>query len=754
MSKTVGIILTVAAVAFAIAVPVFGPAALGLSQAAAAAIAAGLSAAIMVNNLLMPRPNGPSRQAAATTLQLGEAARSVIFGECAIAGSLVDAFNYGGDYGTDWEVVIYALADHECASLTSFYVNDKIVNYTADGVVTGYNSQLEVYFRSGTLGQTLPSVVTTYGPGWTNAAAGAGLCYVVVAYKADQPDADDPVWPAGRPRFLWLLKGKKCYDPRKDSTVTGGSGAHRWTVPSTWEWTDNPIICRYNWVRGIYFGDAVTAPEKLLIGRGLSETEAPPENTFAPANLCDEVVSSQKRFRIDGPIYSTQKFLDVEEEIAAACAGVIIQVEGSVEIEPAQARTPSFAFSDGDLISGSSVSWNRGMLSDASDDWVNTVVARYVEPNQKWGTHAAPVRRFTADVIADGGSREQSITLDLVKRIDQAGVVAELARRMGRLWGRAEVTLGPRFADVEEGDWGTWQSDRRFGGATKTFRVESFGLDQKFQNKLGLREIASSVYAAVPSIADGATTFTPSTVPTLPAPPSGDWALAPAMDYSGNPYLSVTGHASPIGVETIIFQYRLYVVGQAVDVGWSAGDYLAATTTEWRSVNIFPSTQFEASVRYRVAGGALTARRILGPVTTGASASITTLIAQSTTQNLTFSVSATGVFTISNHNRIYADKSVAVTGNASFATGAAVGDLVLIYYDDAGRSGGAVTYQKLILPGGVGDVSSAFPSDAHPYRHFVCRAVVPATGSTGGGSSAGSGGGTGGGGTGGGGNIN
>lgn len=32
------------------------------------------------------------------------------------------------------------------------------------------------------------------------------------------------------------------YDPRKDDTVTGGSGTHRADDPSTWEWTDNGVL--------------------------------------------------------------------------------------------------------------------------------------------------------------------------------------------------------------------------------------------------------------------------------------------------------------------------------------------------------------------------------------------------------------------------------------------------------------------------------------------------------------------------------
>ena len=44
----------------------------------------------------------------------------------------------------------------------------------------------------------------------------------------------------------------------------------------------------------------------------------------------------------------------------------------------------------------------------ADTEWVNTVIPRYVEPNQRWSDHAANLRRVEDDVIADEGSREQS----------------------------------------------------------------------------------------------------------------------------------------------------------------------------------------------------------------------------------------------------------------------------------------------------------------------------------------------------------
>lgn len=461
-----------------------------------------MAASALLNAVLSPSQQ--QRQASIIALSVGEGPRMAVFGRAALGGTLADAFNWGGQYGTDWECQIIVLADHKCEALTQFYVNDQLISYPSGGFSGGtvpdqgsvaYNGQLKVWWLDGSASQTLPSIVTNGG--WSTTGNFSGICVAVVAYKADDPQSSNPVWSGGRPSFLWVVKGKRCYDPRKDSSV-GGSGSHRWTDPSTWEWTENAAVCRYNWVRGIYAKDQVTDPGSLLLGRGLSSIEAPEANVFAWAAIADEDVplragGSEKRYRVGGVIKSTDKFVDTEQMFADAMGGIVIQPGGSVEVEPGHARAPTFAITDDDLITGSSVKYDDfRSISDLA--WCNTVVARYSEPTQKWQDHAAPVRRVSSDVTADGSPREAPLSLGQVNSGTQAQRLAEIKRRLGRLTRTATIVLGPRFNGIEEGDWGTWTSARRFGGATVTFRVEAYRVDEKRQITVTLREIASSVY--------------------------------------------------------------------------------------------------------------------------------------------------------------------------------------------------------------------------------------------------------------------
>jgi hypothetical protein len=267
-------------------------------------------------------------------------------------------------------------------------------------------------------------------------------------------------------------------------------------------------------------------------------------------------------YRVSGPIYANQEFLEVEEMFAAAVGGNIITHEGSVLLEPGQAKSVVETFTDDDLLIGEEATWNGGFLSESSSEWVNTIVANYIEPDQKWNPHNAPVLRDDDDIIADGRPREAQITLRLVRYLAQAMRVGEINRRLGRLGGRGSVKLGPRFCQLEAGDWVAYQSDLFFGGATKTLQVLAADLDEKWQIALSLREIAATVYADdadFPSDQSQPTTTPPP--PDIGEPGSADWALAATtLDSAGAsvPALKITGAVpDDENAEAVIVEYWL-----------------------------------------------------------------------------------------------------------------------------------------------------------------------------------------------------
>ncbi len=605
----------------------------GIAQGNLALIAQG----VMTIGAVLLAPSMKARTATKNTMQIGEVAREGMAGEGVSAGSLVDLFNYGGKYGTEWTVGVYALADHKCDSLTGFFVFEKYVPFTGNGFVAGYKDQLRVHWCPGAWDDEVPDWVLANcpvvdgAPTWTANDRGRGVCKVYVAWKADKSDAKKPVWTSGSPQasFRWLMKGLLCYSARLDDTV-GGSGPHRWDDPTTREWSANPIDFRHTWVRGIYAGDRVDDPAMLLLGRGLTDVEAPPANVFAPANVCDEPVAlkaggTEPRYRIGGVFGGDDRYIDTEDDIASACGGWVVEREGSIEVVPGTAQPVLWDITDDDLVEGSTVS-TSDFRSMTDEEWVNTVAAKYIEPTQAWKDHSAPVRRDTADILADGEPKVGQPALTLCTSGTQAQRVAEQKRRMGRLWRTRSLTLPPRLVGAEHGDWLRWTS-KRFGVKPATgepvallYRIETDGQDVSWQNQISLREVAVEVFdwtAATDELDDGSVAIANPEPDFSDAPDSGDWALS-VGGADGAPTLRFTGAAGIDAVTRIYFDYAAASTApDAEDDGaWIAAGSTSGSATDYVVAGVDPNADYWGAVSYQI-DAERSDRLVLGPVTTG-----------------------------------------------------------------------------------------------------------------------------------------
>lgn len=267
------------------------------------------------------------RQASVTTLSLGETPRELVVGEACTGGSLVDAWNWGGKYKTDYVTRCIALADHQVDRLVGYYVDDQYFEYTANGNQSAFNGALRLIFVNATAnGSNPPADVGAADGGWTNADKVVGVTHVWVVTRID-----DKVWTQGHPRFKFVLRGLKVYDPRFDPALGYvGPIPQTWDDPSTHRFTRNAALLDYAYDRGIYATGRQGQDGHLLIGRGLSAEEAPPERIIAAANLCDEIVDGEPRYSANGVISAAQSFLEVKQAFASAMAGIIIQPDGGV----------------------------------------------------------------------------------------------------------------------------------------------------------------------------------------------------------------------------------------------------------------------------------------------------------------------------------------------------------------------------------------------------------------------------------------
>jgi len=413
------------------------------------------------------------------------AARQVIFGRSATAGSLV----YWQTTGTDNAVLqmVVALADHECAGLVSLWIDGKERAWNSDtGVVDGFGGKLVVRFHNGASDQAVDAAVKAASEGrWTDDERGAHVCYAVV-----EATYDPEIFSSGNiPQIVYVIDGAKLYDPRFDSTA-GGEGDQRWNDPTTWAFSSNCAVAIYNVLRGFSAG-----------GRPLFGLNAPADairmsDFEAAANVCDESVGlaaggTEPRYTcgmvvtLDG-----QPNRDALEALAAAMAGDIICSAGIYRIMAGVARSSVATISDADLIVTEPFTveprLGRGELT-------NAVTGSFSDPERSYNAVPLPPRTSSADEIVDGGIR-LTLPMDLVAVTSrtQGQRVMEIARKRARRQLRVRCTLRGRWFGLEPGDWITFNSTRR-GFVGKIFEIDHIKRNPDLTSVISLREMDDGV---------------------------------------------------------------------------------------------------------------------------------------------------------------------------------------------------------------------------------------------------------------------
>jgi hypothetical protein len=558
--------LAIEATATAVAVTTFV-----ITTAASLALSFGMQALNRKKPGASPTANTQTTSGTQVSLEVGgEVPRSTLFGRAGIAGQ----FLYANTSGPKNEILqlVYALSDGQCESLEGVWVNGKYYTLGEDTgdagrVVTGFGGVgagtplLYVKFHSGALDQPADQQLVDYAnPAgrWTSDDRLAGICYVRVTCFYDEKAFQ------GVPQFLWDLKGYRCYDPRKDSTV-GGDGAHRWGQPNTYEWAEDAATCLYNYQRGVWAGD------ELVVGQGLPAYDLSLDHYVAAANACDEDVptlagTAEKRYRVAFQARADQTHDRNIDAFLTAMAGSLVERGGVFAVVAGTGRTSLLTITDKDVL------WEKGVEYTAKRtraELMNTVFARFSDPAQNYGSVPIQPRTSAADEAADGGERlPGDFDLGMITSGTQAQRVAEIFRRRSRAQAKARLALPYRFRELEAGDWITWQTDRY--GNTKLYEVESRLIDEDQTVQVVLQEVRASIYSWVPGFdeyfgGEEATGPQPGTIiSTVP----GFWAVPTVVAGTNGqqrPGILVTW--SPITdrtVDGLKFEYRTVPGGAAL----------------------------------------------------------------------------------------------------------------------------------------------------------------------------------------------
>lgn len=641
--KILSIGLTI--VGIVLAIPSVG-ASLGLSALAVAAIEVGIA---LTESLLL----GPGKQRTPSTSANSRlfatlnttTPRLIVFGDTA-GGTDIRYQTYTGSKQEFYEDIL-AVASHKVNSIYEIWFDNEKAWSASGGVQGRFVNFLTVDARNE---GTSANAIAIDGT-WTSSCRLTGCAYVHLKYKLTGPDSttSSPFQGGVTPRVTIRTQGAFIYDPRLDSTVTGGSGSMRADDQTTWVWSStgslNPALQLLFYLLGWKING------KLAVGMGIPPARIDLTSFITGANICDEAVSlaaggTQPRYQGNGVISEGDDRGQAIDTICSSMNAMLRDWNGKISLDVVHndLGSPIADFTMADVV-GNDEEW---VVNPPLTEYHNIVRGKRVDPSDAalYQQVDYPERSVTSP---DGIDRIDTFDLPMVQNDTQAERLANMRLQRGQYQGRYTATFGPRAQQVSVGKVVTFtHSGLNF--SSKLFRVVGQTINRADGTvKMILLEENSAIYAW--STADEGTSIAPGT-PVVYNP-------------ANNP-----------------------VLPQVPDVS--------------------------------------------------------AIIAASYPDGLTFSVATTGAVTVSNHSRVYSDKTVSVTGaTAAAPSGAVAGDVVAIYYDQQDRSGGAVSYQSLRIPGGVGSLAGANASSTNPYRHFVCAGTVPASGTTSGGSDAGSGGGSG-----------
>ncbi len=484
---------------FGLLAPLFSAvAAFGATFVGQAVIGAALSLGLgYLSRKLQPQPDTTVRGMSLSLQADNNDDRQVAFGRCASAGSLKYHNTYGPN-GNDYLQLVFQLADHECDALEAVIVDGVRKNVLADAsnsfatgnAVQDYSGHIWVKFYSGAWSQSADPDIIARAPGseWSATDRGRGVCYVRVTLKAN-PDK----FKTGLPEFVFVFRGARLYDPRKDASV-GGVGSHAWGNEATREWTENAAVCLYNYLRGIRVNGS------LLAGVNAPAASLPAAWWMAQANLCDEAVAlkaggTEPRYRLSGIIDVGTEPRAVIREMLAACAGDLIDSGGIFKLQAGAAQSSVMTITDLDIMAEGDV---EIVPKVSRSQIVNTVYGSFTDPSQGYQSTSLPPRVSPADQAADGGEEwAEHYNLAFVTSATQGQRITEIFRRRGRYQRRISLPLRSSFAVLEAGDWVTINSDR-YGIAGGTFEVLQSQLGRDLVASVELAEVAPAIYAWVP----------------------------------------------------------------------------------------------------------------------------------------------------------------------------------------------------------------------------------------------------------------
>ena len=496
------------------------------------AVGAGLSA---VSRALAPKPNlGVSMRGLTRTVRSPAGSRKIIYGKIRVGGQVVFIENSGTD--NEFLHLVIAFATHEIESFEEIYYNDKLIwqggSYHGGGGV--YNT---ITTFDGTQTQA-DSTLVAVSDDWTNDHVLNGI-----AYAHFKLEFNDTYFPQGIPNISAVIKGKKVYDPRKDSTSSVydsglGVSTHRSNDSTTWEYSQNPALCvrdylvdakyglgeDHDLIDSIALGAAADLSDELIADASKKQAAntilngtlyeivevgtfdytavGASSNTVGVRFTASNVGSVSgtgfvtrffvKKYEANGVVDTANNIKDNIEQLLSAMGGKLTYSSGKYFIDGAEYKTPTVTFTEADCITDI-----QTQTRQSRRNIYNGVKGIFVSEEKNYKVMDYPAQISSTYAIEDGDPIFLDMPLPFVTNNIQAQRLAKIALLKSRQQVVINMAVNLKGLQVKVGDT-IKVTNERLGYSEKVFDVIDYGLAINGEGSLGVNlqciETAPAVY--------------------------------------------------------------------------------------------------------------------------------------------------------------------------------------------------------------------------------------------------------------------
>lgn len=424
----------------------------------------------------------------------------LIYGEVLVSGPLWYMNAAGSHNQSLYHAIV--VAGHEVAAMTDVWLDDnEILNESIGGGLgygpvnsfwprgnASYDSPARFYKKLGEEDQTYEANLAGAFSEITTEHRGRGIAYFVA--RLDYFEGQTDVWSAGAPQnYKVLVKGKKVYDPRSDSTQSFGTGPHRVNSPSTWEWSDNPALCWADYMIDSQHGFAEVS-SRIDYGYVASAAEWCDGTVPLPDNPGPG--GTDKRYRCNGILSVANTYKVNLEAILSSANMTMALVQGKWKLRPFAFETPTLQFTDDDLRGDLQI-----RLTTPENERYNMVRGVFVDKDRQYEPHTFPAFTSTEYIARDNSETIiKDIQLPMTTDIFAAQRIAAGILEQSDL--QTTVVYPSNFKTLPVEINGTIGiTNEKMGWSEKPFRVTNYKLSDMKGIDLVLQEDSPSAYADV-----------------------------------------------------------------------------------------------------------------------------------------------------------------------------------------------------------------------------------------------------------------